>query len=522
MWRGGRELGAVVFGHCRTLDREPIDGRRVVAAAFDRSRRVPLRPSGSSATSPCCAAVAGRPGSPTSCPAPLSNTTASSTPGSSGSPSCRTRRRSPTPRRPTAARGRSTTARPTRTSVWAVRAGPDPGRCPRPGRRRRGSCTAGASRTQARPDVRVLAGDGAWPGRSVDGAADPRAAGRGPLGRQRRSRSRRSWRRRRDSSCTTRARRVGHRRRRGSGSLARRTAWPGRGVSPPGADAGGGPVFEPGQCAGLGRRSTTMPNVTLLPDGRRLMLTTGFEGNEAAVGAATSTDGISGSVPGASPVLEQTDVPGSQGLHTVELFERSSGPTLLDRIARRGHVGRLARGARPALIAAGSGRRPGEPGAARYAGRTMPIERVFVAGAGLMGHGIAQVHAAIGRAVVLYEPDLARAEAGRERIAGNLDRSVAKGRLTQHERDATIARLQSTADLARRRRRRPRHRGGVRGRRGQVGAVARARRDRPGRTRSSPRTPRRSRSTAWPRRSHASDASASPGCTSSAPCRSCR
>jgi 3-hydroxybutyryl-CoA dehydrogenase len=79
----------------------------------------------------------------------------------------------------------------------------------------------------------------------------------------------------------------------------------------------------------------------------------------------------------------------------------------------------------------------------------MPIERVFVAGAGLMGHGIAQVHAAIGRQVALYEPDLARAEAGRERIAGNLDRAVAKGRLTQDERVATLARLEATGDLAR-------------------------------------------------------------------------
>ena len=77
----------------------------------------------------------------------------------------------------------------------------------------------------------------------------------------------------------------------------------------------------------------------------------------------------------------------------------------------------------------------------------MTIERVFVAGAGLMGHGIAQVHAAIGLAVALYEPDLARAEAGRERIAGNLDRSVAKGRLTQADRDATVARIHPTADV---------------------------------------------------------------------------
>jgi 3-hydroxybutyryl-CoA dehydrogenase len=77
------------------------------------------------------------------------------------------------------------------------------------------------------------------------------------------------------------------------------------------------------------------------------------------------------------------------------------------------------------------------------------IERVFVAGAGLMGHGIAQVHAAVGKTVVLYEPDLTRAEAGRERIAGNLDRSVAKDRITPDERDATLARVTATSDLER-------------------------------------------------------------------------
>jgi 3-hydroxybutyryl-CoA dehydrogenase len=76
------------------------------------------------------------------------------------------------------------------------------------------------------------------------------------------------------------------------------------------------------------------------------------------------------------------------------------------------------------------------------------IERVFVAGAGLMGHGIAQVHAAIGKAVILYEPDLVRAEAGRDRIAGNLDRSVAKGRITLDDRDATLTRVTATSDLA--------------------------------------------------------------------------
>jgi 3-hydroxybutyryl-CoA dehydrogenase len=77
----------------------------------------------------------------------------------------------------------------------------------------------------------------------------------------------------------------------------------------------------------------------------------------------------------------------------------------------------------------------------------MTIERVFVAGAGLMGHGIGQVHATIGKLVTLYEPDLARAEAGKARIAGNLDRAVAKGRLEQAARDETLARIATSDDM---------------------------------------------------------------------------
>ncbi len=79
----------------------------------------------------------------------------------------------------------------------------------------------------------------------------------------------------------------------------------------------------------------------------------------------------------------------------------------------------------------------------------MPIDRVFVCGAGLMGHGIAQVHAAVGKDVVLYEPDLTRATAGRDRIAGNLDRAVVKGKLETAARDATLARIEPTDDPAR-------------------------------------------------------------------------
>jgi 3-hydroxybutyryl-CoA dehydrogenase len=78
----------------------------------------------------------------------------------------------------------------------------------------------------------------------------------------------------------------------------------------------------------------------------------------------------------------------------------------------------------------------------------MPIERAFVAGAGLMGHGIAQVLATAGRTVDLYEPDLARAVAGRERIVANLARAVAKGRLDATSRVEILDRIAATDRIA--------------------------------------------------------------------------
>src|SRR5438093_7568757 len=65
-----------------------------------------------------------------------------------------------------------------------------------------------------------------------------------------------------------------------------------------------------------------------------------------------------------------------------------------------------------------------------------------------MGHGIAQVLAAIGIDVALYEPDEARAEAGLARITGSLDRAVAKGRIADAERDAALAHVRPTGDPA--------------------------------------------------------------------------
>ena len=78
----------------------------------------------------------------------------------------------------------------------------------------------------------------------------------------------------------------------------------------------------------------------------------------------------------------------------------------------------------------------------------MSAQPILVCGAGMMGHGVAQVFAAAGHPVTLYEPELARAEAGLARIAGNLERAVAKGRLSAEERDAQLALIQVRADLA--------------------------------------------------------------------------
>ena len=71
----------------------------------------------------------------------------------------------------------------------------------------------------------------------------------------------------------------------------------------------------------------------------------------------------------------------------------------------------------------------------------MGIERVFVIGAGLMGHGIAQVSAAAGKSVTLADRSAELAEGGRQRIAGNLERQVAKGKLEQPAADEILGRI---------------------------------------------------------------------------------
>jgi len=71
----------------------------------------------------------------------------------------------------------------------------------------------------------------------------------------------------------------------------------------------------------------------------------------------------------------------------------------------------------------------------------MSIDRVYVIGAGLMGHGIAQVSAAAGKQVTLADRTAELADKGRQRIAGNLARQIDKGKLERAAADALLQRV---------------------------------------------------------------------------------
>jgi 3-hydroxybutyryl-CoA dehydrogenase len=73
----------------------------------------------------------------------------------------------------------------------------------------------------------------------------------------------------------------------------------------------------------------------------------------------------------------------------------------------------------------------------------MSAERVYVIGAGLMGHGIAQVTAASGKQVTLTDRTQELADKGRTRIEGNLRRQVEKGKLEQPAAHEILGRVQT-------------------------------------------------------------------------------
>ncbi len=69
------------------------------------------------------------------------------------------------------------------------------------------------------------------------------------------------------------------------------------------------------------------------------------------------------------------------------------------------------------------------------------IDKVAVLGAGTMGHGIAQVCAMSGSVVRLFDVDENAVAQGLARIGKNLDKGIAKGKVSESEKRETLERL---------------------------------------------------------------------------------
>ncbi len=75
------------------------------------------------------------------------------------------------------------------------------------------------------------------------------------------------------------------------------------------------------------------------------------------------------------------------------------------------------------------------------------LQRVAVLGAGTMGHGIAHVCAAAGYATALFDVSAEAAEAGLAKIGANLDKGIARGKVTPDEKQTALTNLRGVADL---------------------------------------------------------------------------
>ncbi|MFB6247849.1 MAG: 3-hydroxyacyl-CoA dehydrogenase family protein [Salinibacter sp.] len=78
----------------------------------------------------------------------------------------------------------------------------------------------------------------------------------------------------------------------------------------------------------------------------------------------------------------------------------------------------------------------------------MSIQQTAVVGAGTMGNGIAHVLALHGYSVTLIDVDADRLDAATDTIAQNLDRQVEKDRIAPDDREAALARIETTTEQA--------------------------------------------------------------------------
>jgi 3-hydroxybutyryl-CoA dehydrogenase len=76
------------------------------------------------------------------------------------------------------------------------------------------------------------------------------------------------------------------------------------------------------------------------------------------------------------------------------------------------------------------------------------VKTIAVIGAGTMGHGIAHVCAVMGATVRVYDAMHGAARAGIDKITKNLAKGVELGKVSPVERDAALARLSTSEDIA--------------------------------------------------------------------------
>ena len=78
----------------------------------------------------------------------------------------------------------------------------------------------------------------------------------------------------------------------------------------------------------------------------------------------------------------------------------------------------------------------------------MAINKIMVLGAGTMGMGIAQVFAEAGKTVIVRDIAEAFIQRGEGVLTKNMEKKVAKGKITVEEKDAVLGRVSYTLELA--------------------------------------------------------------------------
>ena len=78
----------------------------------------------------------------------------------------------------------------------------------------------------------------------------------------------------------------------------------------------------------------------------------------------------------------------------------------------------------------------------------MAINKVMVLGAGTMGMGIAQVFAEAGKTVIVRDIADAFIQRGEGVLKKNMEKKVAKGKITEEQKNETLGRVSFTLELA--------------------------------------------------------------------------